>query len=63
MTTITLRQGPTAWLATTTGDGAAEIIDLFGTDTIETAFDRYAPAAMVLAEITRLNPDATITLA
>lgn len=39
-----------------------EIVELFGTDTIETAFTAAASPSKVLAEITALNPDCAVML-
>lgn len=61
MKKITLRKTNTGWMATFHGD--AEMLELFGTDTIPTAFTAQAPAGMVLKEIAALNPGYEIEIA
>lgn len=39
-----------------------EIVELFGTDTIETAFMAAAPADRVLPEIQALNPHCIVSI-
>lgn len=48
------------WMATFS---EPEIVELFGTDTIETAFMAAASAERVLSEIQALNPDCNVTIA
>ena len=55
--------GRNVWCSLHTGPHAAEIVDLFGTATIPTAFFAAMPAAEVLAEIRRLNPGVEVSLA
>lgn len=40
-----------------------QVLELFGTDELPTAFTARASADVVLREIRRLNPDATVTIA
>ena len=61
-TTITLINDGTSWLAKYSGAQAATIIELFGTDTIATAFRAQASSSVVLAAIARLNPDCTVNI-
>lgn len=42
------------WMARFVND--FEVIKLFGTDTIPTPFNQYAPAEMVKIKIEKLNP-------
>ena len=51
------------WLAQHTEEDRQKIVELFGTNTIPTAFTAQAPAAMVLAQIRQLNPGKTVELA
>lgn len=44
------------------GRPCIEIIRLFGSHILPTAFTARAPAALVLGEITRLNPEHTVVL-
>lgn len=38
------------------------VVEVFGTDTLPTAFTAEAPAAVVLAEIQKLNPQAQVSI-
>lgn len=60
---IRLRHTPDGWVACWQGPHAYEVMQLFGTNTLPTGFTAGAGAAMVLQEITRLNPDVTVLLA
>ena len=40
-----------------------EIVDLFGTDTLPTAFTAAAPAKLVLAELEKRNPGVLVVAA
>ena len=64
MKAISLYRSPQAWLATTTIDGESdpELVELFGTATLPTAFTAEALPAVVLGEIQSLNPDAEVTI-
>lgn len=62
-TTIILTLAADCWLACHEGDRAAELQELFGTTAIPTAFTEKADPETVLAEIRRLNPEATVRLA
>ncbi len=62
-TTITLFCGADAWLARWTGEGAAEVKRLFGTDTLPTAYRPEANASTVLCAIAAKNPDCDVRLA
>jgi hypothetical protein len=57
---ISLSIGRDSWLATYRGPHAAEIIELFGTDTIPTAFTPAAPLSTVRDFIRSKHPGATI---
>jgi hypothetical protein len=61
MKTIKLLCGPTGWSAWHKGD--AEVVQLFGTDILPTAYTDSAPAEMVCREIQKLNPDKLVVLA
>lgn len=53
---IKLHRTPQGWLATWLGPESARIVDLFGTDTIPTAFTARATPEHVKARIEALNP-------
>lgn len=55
--TITLFKASGAWMAQSNDP---QILDLFGTDTIATAFIDRASADVVKREISRLNPNANV---
>lgn len=57
--TIKLYKAGGVWMAR---DSRSEMIELFGTDTIPTAFMDTMPAENVLREIRRLNPDADVSI-
>jgi hypothetical protein len=60
--TITLRKTSTGWVSTWTANGKPdrEILALFGSDTIPTAFGCAAPASVVVDTIQRLNPECVV---
>lgn len=58
---IILSRTPGAWVATFPGD--AEILELFGTDTIPTPWHPNAPEEMVIEAIRAKNPDHAIEVA
>jgi hypothetical protein len=60
MNKILLIRTKQAWMAKHTGPHANEIIRLFNTSVIPTAFTAEANPTMVLAEIKRLNPKVTV---
>lgn len=55
MATIKLRNENTGWCAQFVND--ANIVELFGTDTLPTAFTAAAPFELVRSEIQKLNPN------
>jgi len=55
---ITLTRTEKGWMATFHGD--AEILELFGTETIPTSYTAEAPALTVLNAIRALNPGYNI---
>lgn len=57
---IQIIDGASEWFAKFTGPHAAEILELFGTDTIPTAFKSRTPTAIVLAEVQKLNPGVLV---
>ena len=57
---IILSQVPDSWLATFTDPAIQEAL---GTDTLPCPFTNRAPAELVLSEIQKLNPTATVSLA
>lgn len=63
MSKIELKQTQNSWMAKFSGDGVAEIIELFGCDTIPTSFTALTSAAEVLKQIQKLNPLSLVTLA
>lgn len=62
-TIITLTKVPTGFIATYQGEGAKEIVELFGVDSIPTGFTAQANPAEVLSKIQALNPLADCRLA
>jgi len=62
MITLTLDPAGRSWLATTTGPAAAQLIDLFGTATLPTAFTADMPAADAQRRVQALNPTETVTM-
>jgi len=58
MATIELSKDTRSWYAKFIGD--KKIVELFGTDTLPTAFTAAAKYDDVEAEIQRLNPNHTI---
>ena len=58
---ITLSRTSKGWMAYYHGD--AEMIALFGTDILPTAFTAQAEAEYVLAAIQHLNKDCKVTVA
>ena len=60
MKRITIWSNGESWMATFHGD--ADVIRLFGTDTITTAFLARAEGAKVRREIQELNPDCEVIL-
>lgn len=59
MEKLTLFKANGSWLIKTTDK---EVMDLFGTDTIPTAFTSNAPVNMVKEAISRLNPNSHILI-
>lgn len=60
---ITLSRDGRGWHATFTGPHAKEINDLFGTDTIPTAYTAAADAERVMAGIRSANPGVDVVFA
>jgi len=60
MNKITLILNHTGWLARFSGPHAADMQDLFGSDTIPTGFTVEAQPAHVLMQISALNPGAIV---
>lgn len=48
------------WMAKFEGPHAAEIVRLFGSNIIPTAFGSAAPLAMVMREVQARNPQAVV---
>ena len=61
--TITLERRTDAWYAVAGGPKGNDIMRLFGTRTLPTAFTPAMDAATVLQEIQRLNPGVIVALA
>lgn len=61
MKQIILQRGPEVYTATYTGDHRAEIVRLFGTDTLPTAYAANADAASVAEAIRRENPGCLVS--
>lgn len=57
---IFLFKAPQGWMAWHKGPHASEIRELFGTDTIPTAFTERAEPEAVRREITKRNPRADV---
>lgn len=60
--TITLFKADGVWMAHYSGPGREDITNLFGTDTLPTAFTEKAHPYKVFAEIERLNPTHEIVI-
>jgi hypothetical protein len=60
MNTIRLYCTETGWMARYRGAGASLIRELFGTDTLPTAFTRQASWQEVKATIEHLNPGCRV---
>ena len=60
METLILKNTPRGWIATSDDP---QVLALFGTYDIPTAFTAAAPPEMVLDEIRRLNPKSIVRLA
>jgi hypothetical protein len=58
---ILIHLGASGWLATYQGPHARQIIELFDTATIPTAYTSRAPLGTVLREIQNLNPGVRVT--
>lgn len=64
MTTITLYRANGSWMAHWTGgERTAQVLRLFGTPDLPTAFRDTAPAERVQREIQASNPDCTVEIA
>jgi|TARA_R110002110_G_scaffold20119_1_gene82117 hypothetical protein len=50
------------WIATSSGPAAAQLIDLFGTAALPTAFTSAMPAADVQRRVQALNPRETVIM-
>jgi len=59
---IELVRGATGWYATYSGPHAADVLALFGTRLLPTAFGPDAPIDAVLTRITALNPGTVVTV-
>lgn len=59
---IELKRTARCYTATYSGEGADEIIEAFGTDTIPTAFTSSANPNEVQSKISALNPKAAVCL-
>lgn len=59
---IELFRAPSGWMARHTGEDRALVVDLFGTDTLPTAFTAYADADVVVESITLLNPESQVVI-
>lgn len=62
MNRIELKVSGGVWVAVFSGPIASDVIAVVGTDTIETPFLASAEAGVVLAEISRRNPDCSVSL-
>ena len=58
--TMTLYIGPDGWWQVRCTD--PEVRRLFGTDVLPVNYKGHVPAARVLAEIARINPDREVTV-
>lgn len=58
---ILFRDHKQGWMAQYLGPIREEVIVLFGTDVLPTAFTSDAPAAAVIREIGRLNPGVHVS--
>lgn len=60
---IKLLKQPDGWMAIHCGPLGAEVMELFGTNTLPTAFTAQADELTVLQAIQHLNPGVTVTVA
>lgn len=60
MNRIVLFRASQGWMAQYVGPHRAQVMSLFETDTVPTAFTSQARKDVVLREISRLNPTVTI---
>ena len=60
---IILSLGRDSWLATFTGPHTANIVELFGVDTIPLPYTEQADADYVRSEIQASNPDVFVRFA
>lgn len=57
---IVLHRTVTGWTAQYVGPHRAEIVGLFGSDILPTAFTANAGMSEVIAEVSRLNPGVLV---
>lgn len=60
--TITLSRQNGSWVATYSGEGSAQIRELFGTDTIPTPYMAGCSSIMVQTAISMRNADAVVVV-
>ena len=60
MNTITITKRGDLWIAQYSGEHAATLVELFGADTVPTAYTSATPCAVVVAEVQRRNPDCYV---
>ena len=60
---ITLKQDGGIWVGVHTGAGSDEIVDLFGTHILPTAFTANVLGTVVQDAIRKLNPEHRVVLA
>lgn len=60
MNSIIITKRGDAWIARFTGEHAATIIELFGSDTVPTPYTLATPCAAVVAEIKARNPECYV---
>lgn len=61
MNQIKIHLGESGWLATYSGPHAARIVELFGQDTIPTAYTSRCPIGTVVSEIRNRNPGVRVS--
>jgi hypothetical protein len=57
---ILIHLGESGWLATYQGAHTRNVIELFGTATIPTAYTSRAPIGLVIAELRNKNPGVDV---
>lgn len=62
-TTITLTRENGSWMATYSGNGSEDILALFGSFTVPTAYRSNCSSVMVQTAVSMRNPSAVVVVA